>query len=62
MRILRWVSILAFAGAVVATILCFTTSKQAGSVAFALGGVAAAAGFTAMVDSVGRWGVPGDGL
>ena len=62
MRLLRIVSAVAFGAAVIAAILTFTVGSQAGSVAFALGGIALAAGFTAMVDGLGRWGMPGDGL
>jgi hypothetical protein len=62
MRIPRIVSALAFGAAVIAAVLTFTVSRQAGSVAFACGGIALAAGFTALVDGLGRWGMPGDGL
>lgn len=62
MRTLRIISALAFGAAVIAAILTFAVNSQAGSIAFAFGGIAACAGFTALVDSLGRWGVPGDGL
>ena len=62
MRALRIVSALAFVPAVIAAILTFAVSRQAGSVAYAFGGIALAAGVTALIDGLGRWGMPGDGL
>jgi hypothetical protein len=62
MRALRILAALAFMAAVVAAIVSLTGNAQAGSLAFALGGVALTAGVTALIDYSGRWGVPGDGL
>lgn len=55
-------ALVALAGAVVAAIVFFVgvASAQAAPVAFVLGSVALAFGTPALIEQLGRWGMPGD--
>jgi hypothetical protein len=52
----------ALVGAVVAAILFFAgvAPRHVAPVAFVLGSIALAAGMPALIEQLGRWGVPGD--
>ena len=61
MRLLLAVAAVSLVGAVAAAIAVIVGNTDAESLVFVLGGIAVATGFTAMLDRLGRWGVPGDG-
>jgi len=62
MRFLQTVAAVSLVGAVAAVIVVIVGTTDAASLVFVLGGIAVTTGFTAMVDHLGRWGVPGDGI
>lgn len=61
-EVLTVTTLVALAGAVVAAVMFFAgvASAQVAPAAFVLGSVALATGAPALIEQLGRWGVPGD--
>jgi hypothetical protein len=61
MRFIQAIAAVSLVGTIAAAIAVIVGNTEAESLVFVLGCIAVATGFTAMVDRLGRWGMPGDG-